>query len=153
MALDPDLVRIDLLRVKRKLFLQYQEGSKERQDFVVASKLSELGYLSKLADPATVELVFEEYSRQQRSEIVTILIGIGFGVCLSVMLLGFHQSHLTNLWLSFYYLPGVWGVAWSAIHVFHMIDQWRKFQPFQKEYAVLRRKIDKLENELKGLVQ
>ena len=54
MALDPDLVRIDLLRVKRKLFLQYQEGSKERQDFVVASKLSELGYLSKLADPATV---------------------------------------------------------------------------------------------------
>ena len=153
MALDPDYVRVDLLLVKRKLFLSFPEGSKERKDFVVASKLSELGYLSKLANPETVVLVFEEYRKQQRFEIYVILIGIGFGACLSVMLLGFHQLHSANSWLSFYYLPGVCGVAWVVLHIYHMIDRWRKFQPFKREYAVIRRKIEKLENELRGMAK
>lgn len=153
MALDPDYVRVDLLRIKRKLFLSFPEGSKERQDFVIASKLSELGYLSKLADPAVVAAVFEEYDKGMKFELINIATCIGMGACFTVMLLGFHQSHPTNFFLSFFPIPLAAGISWAATHVYHMIDQRRKFQPFKREYEVLRRKIEKLEEELRGLAK
>ena|ERR1035441_6349393 len=153
MALDPDSVRVDLLRIKRKLFLSFPEGSKERQDFLIASKLSELGYLTKLADPETVDMAFAEYERLMKNKALTMLMGIGFGISLSVMMCGFHKLHPTSIVYSFFWLPGIAGLIASLAILWKMIDQWRKFQPFKKEYKILRQKIEKLIAELKGMVK
>lgn len=151
MPLDPDNVRVDLLRIKRKLYISYPEGSKERQDFLLASKLSELTYLQKLVSPDIVEEVFREYDRQVRLELFNILTSFMFGLIFSVMLFGFHQLYPTSSWLSLFPLPCGMGIGFASLHVWHLIDQKKKFMPFQQEYETLRKKILKLTEELKGL--
>jgi hypothetical protein len=153
MALDPDSVRVDLLRIKRKLYLSFPEGSKERTDFMVASKLSELGYLTKLADPETVAIVYAEYDRTKKFELLNIGFWFGIGLLFSVMLHAYHQLHPQSVWLSFYYFPVIWGVFASGVHISHIVESWRKFQPFKKEFEVLTRRIDKLTQELKDLTK
>lgn len=153
MTFDPDNVRVDLLRIKRKLYISYPEGSKERSDFLIASKVSELGYLTKLVDPETVRIVFEEYKYRLRSEIYSFLSCIIIGFCLSMTLLGFHQSHPTNLWLALYKLPFLFGVGYSGTHIAHFIRDWKDFQPFRHEYENLKKKIAKLMDEIKGLTK
>ncbi len=153
MAFDPENVRVDLLRIKRKLYISYPEGSKERQDFLFASKLSELGYLQKLLDPATVEAAFEEYRYRLRSEIYSMLGSLVIGFLLSLMLLGFHQSHPTNVWLGLYKLPFLFGIGFGSSHIAHLINHYRDFQPFKVEYENLKIKIEKLVEEIKGLAK
>ena len=153
MALDPDNIRVDLLRIKRKLYLSFPEGSKERQDFIFASKLSELSYLSKLVSPDVIGALYDEHSKVQKFELLNIFTCLGIGACLMLMMLGFHQSHPHNLFLKGYYIPMVVGAVIALTHVFHALDEWRKFKPVRQEYEVLRKKIEKLTDELKGLAQ
>ena len=149
MAFDPDLVRVDLMRIKRKIYISYPEGSKERQDFLLASKLTELTYLQKLLDPDIVDLAFEEYDKQLKNELINFGLCIGLGLCFTFMFLAYHQLHPTNLCLKFWCTPAVVGVLWASTHVRHIIDNWRQFKPFRREYNVLRRKIEKLGNEIR----
>ena len=151
MALNPDQVRVDLLRIKRKLYISYPEGSKERQDFLLASKVSELSYLQKLIAPDIVDLVFEEYSKQQRAEAINFATSLASGICLSVMLLGFHQLHPQNMWLSTYPIPGLIGVGYAITHVFHAIKHWKSLQPFKEEYERIENKIERIIKEIKDI--
>lgn len=153
MPLDPDLIRIDLLRCKRKIYISYPEGSKERQDFLFASKLAELGYLTKLVDPILVSDVYDDYNDRLNSEIFTILGCLGIGLGISIAMFGFHQSHLHNEWLSLYVVPFLFGVGFAGTHVSHLLKNWKDFQPFRKECDVLRKRIEKLTQEIKGLAQ
>jgi len=149
MALDPDLVRIDLLRCKRLLFLSFPEGSKEREDFIVASKLSELGYLSRLVPEETAAMVYAEYNKRIKDELIYIISCLGIGLCLSLALFGFHQLRPNILWLKGFSFPFGFGAYFAGTHVFHMIDQWRKMKPFRKEHKELQIRIEKLKNEIK----
>lgn len=150
MPIDPDHIRVDLLKMKRKLYISYPEGSKERQDFIYATKLSELKHLKTLVDPETVGMVFQEYKNRVGSEILNIFVGLGFGTCFSVMMFGFHQAHPANVLLTFYLVPLLAGVLWSFTHVLHLIDNWRAFKPFKLEYDTLCKKILKLLKELEN---
>jgi hypothetical protein len=153
MALDPDQVRVDLLRIKRKLYLSYPEGSKERQSFLIASKLSELAYLQGLITPATTDEIFAEYGRQMKIELLNIGMCLGFGLCLTMMLLGFHQLHPGSILLSLYQFPFIIGLGWALFHVFHMVEHWQKFQPFKEECDILQERINKLISEIKEITK
>lgn len=150
MPFDPDLVRVDLLRIKRKLYISYPEGSKERQDFLIASKLAELTYLQKLVEPDTIVMVFEEYAKQLKNEVINFILCLGLGLSFTFLMLGFHQLHPTSFFLMFWRMPAFTGIGFALSHVVHAIDNWKAFQPFKKEYATLRDKIEKLTQDLKG---
>jgi hypothetical protein len=151
MPINPDQVRVDLLRIKRKLYISYPEGSKERQEFLLASKLSELGYLQKMISPDIVDLVFDEYKKQQRAETINIATSFLSGACLTVMLLGFHQLHPTNLWLMAFPLPAFVGMLVGFTHVFHAIDHWKSMKPFKAEYEKISEKIERILKEITEL--
>jgi len=152
-VLDPDLVRIDLLRCKRLIYLSYPEGSQERKDFLYASKLSELKYLSKMVPPEIVDMVFDEYAKLRKNELLSIGLSIIAGVSVSVLMLGMHKI-FPLVWVWKFWYAGIAGVFLEIIrHSWHMILDWRKVQPFREEYAELGKKIKKLTEELKGLVQ
>lgn len=151
--LDSDLVRVDLLKVKRLIYLSYPEGSQERQDFLYASKLSELNYLSKLVPPEIVDMVFDEYARLRKEELISIGLSIGIGICVSMFMFGMHKTFpLTWVWKFWY--AGIAGALLETVrHIGHMILDWRKVQPFREEYDELGKKIKKLTDELKDLIQ
>jgi|SRR5665213_348128 hypothetical protein len=153
MTFDPDNVRVDLLKVKRKIYISYPEGSKEREDFLFASKLSELGYLTKLVDPVLVSDVYADYNDRLTSEVFTIVSCLGVGLGISIAMLGFHQSHPHSEWLSLYILPFLFGVGFAGTHVSHLVKNWKDFQPFRKECETLRKRIEKLTKEIKGLAK
>ncbi len=148
MPLNPDQVRVDILRIKRKLYISYPEGSKERQEFLLASKLSELSYLQKLIAPDIVDMVFDEYKKQQRAEAINFSMGLLGGLCLSVMLLGFHQLHPANVWLKQFYVPGIIGLVYSFTHVSHAIEHWKSLQPLKAEYEKISKKVERLLKEI-----
>lgn len=151
MALNPDQIRVDLLRIKRKLYISYPEGSKERRDFLLTSKLSELNHLQKMISPDVSGIVFEEYDKQQKSEAVNITLSLLGGGCLSVMLLGFHQLHPQNVWLNLWTMPAFMGFFYGMTHVIHVINQWQSLQPFKKEYDRVTKKIEKILKEIQDL--
>jgi len=153
MTFDPDLVRVDLMLIKRKLYIKHPEGSPERKAFLLASKLSELTHLQKLVDPLVTEMIFNEYNSQLKNEVINIILSIGLGACLSVMLYAYHQLHPTNLWLCFYLTPIITGTLFASSHVFHMIDRWKHFQPFKEDYETLCKQIEKLTNEIKDFAK
>jgi len=147
--MDPDLIRCDLLKIKRMLYLSYKDGSPEQLEFLKASKLSELGYLSRLVPEETITLVYEEYNYRIKEELIYIgfCLVMGFGTSLS--LFGFHQAHPNIVWLSFYKWPFGFGFYFSLKHIYHMIQEWRKIQPFRKEHSELLKRMAKLKNEIK----
>jgi hypothetical protein len=150
MALDPDLVRVDLLRCKRLIYLSYEEDSRERKDFLYASKLSELNYLSKMVSPEIVDMVFDEYARLRKNELKTIGLSIGIGLSVAMFMFGMHKTFpLTWIW-KFWYAGLAGSLLESMRHGWHMVLDYRKVQPFKLEYAELGKKIKKLTDELKG---
>lgn len=151
--LDGDKVRVDLLRVKRKLYISHPEGSKERADFLVASQRAELAYLKELYTPEMITLVYDEYTKQQKSEIINFVLCLTIGLCLSLMLLGFHQSHPTNWLLSLYKMPFLFGFVWALTHLYHSIEHYRTLKPFKDECLSIQNKIDKITDGLKGFGQ
>jgi hypothetical protein len=153
MALDPDLVRVDLLRCKRLIYVSYPEGSRERADFLYAAKLSELNYLSKLVPPEIVNMVFDEYARLRKDELKNI--GLTLWIGLLVLMLMFNMHKLYPLvWVWKFWYASIAGVLLETIrHIWHMVLNWKKVQPFKLEYTELGQKIKKLTDELKGLVQ
>jgi hypothetical protein len=151
--LDSDLVRVDLLKVKRLIYLSYPEGSRERADFLYAAKLSELNYLSKIVPPEIVNMVFDEYAKLRKGELLSIGLSIGIGLSVAMFMFGMHKTFpLTWVW-KFWYAGIAGGLLETVRHIGHMILDWRKVQPFREEYAELSKKIRKLTNELKGLIQ
>lgn len=151
MPLNPDQVRVDLLRIKRKLYISYPEGSKERREFLLASKLSELNYLQKLIAPDIIDMVFDEYKKQQKAEALNITMCLLGGSCLSVMLFGYHQLHPNNVWLTMYPFPMLLGAFTGITHVIHAIKHWKSLQPFKKEYEKLSKKVEKILKEIQDL--
>lgn len=153
MAVDPDQVRVDLLRVKRKIYISYPEGSQERKEFMIAAKMSELSYLQNLAAPDMMEILREEYDKALKAELYNIGMALGFGASLGVMLFGFHQLYPNNVLLGFWYLPIAVGFALATTHVYHIVDNWRRLQPFKQNYQYFQDKIAKLLKEIKGLAK
>lgn len=151
MNLDPDLIRVDLLKVKRKLFLSFPPGSQEQKDFLVAGKLSELGYLSKLVPEDMAEMVLQEYNQVVKTEVINIVLVLASGALLSTSLFIFHQAYPKNVWLYLFSLP-FWVALGDAIrHVGHLITQYRAIKPFKEEYKLLQQRIKKLTDDLKGM--
>jgi hypothetical protein len=153
MNTDPDNVRVDLLRVKRKLYISYPEGSKERKEFVLASKLSELSHLQHLVTPDMVDMVFDEYMKATKGELFQILLSYCSGCCFSVMFFGFHQLNPHSVWFSFWMVPAIAGFINGSRHVYHLLQNWQRLQPFKKEYASIQERIQKVMGEIKGLAQ
>lgn len=101
--LDGDLIRVDLLKIKRLLYLSYAEGSQAQKDFLYASKLSELGYLKRLAPPEIVNFIYEEYARLRKDELKNIGLSIGIGLCAAMFMYGMHKEFpLTWIWKFWY---------------------------------------------------
>lgn len=144
--LDPDRIRVDLLRVKRKLYSQYPEGSKERQEFLISSKLSELGHLSKLLPEDAVEVVFTEYKNFMKKEVISIFLNLFSGIFLSWLF--YETTILHTVW----YTAMVASIFPIGYHIKHMYDFYKKAEPFKNEYEVLQAKIDKIKAELKDLL-
>ena len=153
MSIDPEQVRVDLLRIKRKLYISYPEGSPERKEFMLAAKMSELSYLQNLVTPDMVDIVFEEYIKVLKSEVTQIALGLGFGLCFSVMFYGFHTINPASFWFKLWWLPFILGLSTSSTHFYHVILNWRRLQPFKQEYSLIQNKIEKLLKEIKGLTQ
>ncbi|MGH7974876.1 MAG: hypothetical protein ACREBR_05075 [bacterium] len=151
MPIDPDNVRVDLLRIKRKLYISYPEGSKERRDFLLASKISELTYLQKLVPAEQAAMVFEEYDNKVRYEISNMALCIGVGTTLSMGIFWLHQSNPTSLLFSAYYTPFIMGSIMLLVHLYHMVDNWKSFQPFKREYKLISDKMMKIIDEVKRL--
>jgi hypothetical protein len=146
MSTDPNDVRVDLIKVKRKLYISYPSGSKEQKDFLVASKLSEIGYLSKLVPSDLVDIVFEEYNKLVYSEMGYIGLGIGVGVLLSILL-----YKLTNGFPFVWLAPLLGGLSVASFHGQHLYDEYKRMKPFQSELRMLQQKIKRLRAELKDL--
>lgn len=151
MPLNPDQVRVDLLRIKRKLYISYPEGSKERREFLLASKMSELSYLQKLIAPDLVDLVFEEYAKQQKAEAINVVTSFLSGACIAVMLFGYHQLYPHSFWLKLYPLPAFVGLFYGFTHVMHSFNYWKSLQPFKKEYERLSAKVAKILKEIQDI--
>jgi hypothetical protein len=153
MSLDSDLVRVDLLKAKRLIYLSYPEGSQERKDFLYASKLSELNYLTKLVPPDVADFVFGEYAKLRKFELISIGFSIILGVGISIAMFGMHRSFPHAFLWKFWYGGLSGGLLDASRHIWHMVRDWRKVQPFKVEYETLSKKIEKLTKELKGLIQ
>jgi hypothetical protein len=153
MAIDPDHIRVDLLKVKRKIYISYPEGSDERKQFMLAAKMSELSYLQHLVTPDMVDMVFEEYLKVLKAELINFLIAFCLGCSLSITLFAFHRLYPDNMWLDFWYSPIVIGFGMAGQHVYHAVLNWRRLQPFKKEYNTLQSRIKKLLGEIKGLAK
>ncbi len=153
MPLNPDQIRVDLLRIKRKLYISYPEGSKERREFLLASKLSELNYLQKLIAPDLIDTVFDEYDKQQKAEAINIATSLLSGACLTIMLYGYHQLHPQNVWLTLYPFPAIMGTFYGVTHIIHAVEHWKSMQPFKKEYEKLRKKVEKILKEIQDLAK
>jgi hypothetical protein len=149
MALDPDSVRVDLLKVKRKIYTSFPEDSQAQKDFLLASKHAEIRYLSGLVASDMVDLVFGEYKNSLKFELLDIGVCLGIGLCFSVMLFAFHQAHPKNILLGFFMgWPLMVGFYFSSYHIWHIVDQWKKMKPFKKNVQEIKNKIEKLNGEL-----
>lgn len=148
MPIDPDQVRVDLLKVKRKIFISFPEGSKERNEFMLASKLYELKHLA-ISD--TFGMVLEEYVKGAKSELLTIMMNLCIGVCISAFFFGLHEAHQNNSWYKFWYIPVVVGIIHASRHVYHLVINWQKLKPFKKDHLVLQEKMKNLLAEIRKL--
>lgn len=147
MAIDPDLVRVDLLRARRLIYKSYPDGSPEQKEFLLSSKRSELKYLSEVT-----ELMFGEYKRFLQSELVAFIFCLSSGLCLSAVLFGFHELYPKSIWLAFFMAwPLMVGLYFASYHTWHIVEQWKKMQPFKKDFVALKKKIAKLNEELENI--
>lgn len=153
MSLDNDLVRVDLLRCKRLIYLQYPEGSQEQKDFLYASKLSELGYLKRLVPEETAVLVYEEYNHRLKFELLVGALCFGLGIFFSYIMFLCHQAHPNIIWLKWFSFPFGFGMYFVGKHIYHMVIEWRKMKPFKIEHKQLLQRIEKLTNELKDIIK
>jgi|SRR6185295_3817402 len=153
MPLNPDQVRVDIMRIKRKLYISYPEGSKERRDFLLATKLVELNQLQKLIAPDLIDMVFYEYKKQQKAEAINITMSFLSGACLSIMMFGYHQLYPQNFWLSMFPVPAIIGVFYGCTHVIHAVEHWKSLQPFKNEYERLAKKVEKILKEIQDLTK
>lgn len=151
MALDSDLVRVDLLKLKRKLYNSYPEGSEERKTFLVASKLSEIGYLSKVIPPDIVNFVFEEYNYKIKIEILDIIVNSAMAISLGLILFSFHGLYFKNFIFSFWYIPSGLFLINGLRHLWNLVAYWWGMRDFKKEYGVIKDQIKKLSGEVKRI--
>jgi hypothetical protein len=151
MPLNPDQVRVDLLRIKRKLYLSYPEGSKERQDFLLGTKLAELTYLQGMIVPSAVDPILGEYARKQAVEYMDALFYLFAGVFSSAILLACRHFDPRNVWYRFWYLPIILWTAHANRPISRLIVNWRRLQPFKRECAKISKKVQKLMKEIHDL--
>ncbi len=141
MPIDPDQIRVDLLLIKRKIYTSYPEGSKERQDFLIASKRAELKYLQALVTPEMIELIYEEYVHKFKLETLNFFACGTLGLSFSIMFLALHRLHPATLFLNLWFFPVVVGLLFAGWHVYHIYQNWQRFQPFRADYLILKSKI------------
>lgn len=151
MATDPDQVRVDLLKLKRKIFLSYPEGSTERETFLVKNKLSEISYLSKLVPEETAVMVFSAYQQRIRRELLAIFTCLCGGGMVTALMYGYHQLFPKILLLSLWHYPLIMGTVFALAHVVHILDSWKKVEPFRRQYESIQKQIAQLRNETRRL--
>ena len=151
MPIDPDNIRVDVLKVKRKLFVSYPFGSKEQKDFLIASKLAELGYLTKLVPQSDVAIVFEEYEHAMRSEVLDVVMCFLLELLFTGSFFTFHLMFPKNDWVYLLLSFSLIVLGEGIRHITHMIDHRKKVKPFKDEFATLQRRIQKIKDELQEL--
>lgn len=151
MAIEPDRIRVDLMKLKRKIFLSYPYGSRERKDFLLKNKLNEISFLSKMIPEESATVVFDAYKAALRLELLNIFIALCGGGCFAMMMVGFYAAYPKQTWLSCWYAPLIMGLCFAGSHVKHIIDQWQGIKPFQKEYEKIQEQIKKLRKDTKNL--
>lgn len=149
--LDSDLVRVDLLRLKRKLYNSYPEGSVERKTFLLASKISEIGYLSHVVPPDVVKFVFDEYHYKMKMELLDILLNFGLTISIGFLMRSLHNLYGKNIILSFWYFPLSLFFFNGLRHVWNVFSTWRSMRDFKNEYTIINDKIKKLSEEVKKI--
>lgn len=151
MRLDPDLVRVDLLKVKRKLYLSLADNPVEQKNFLLSTKKSELSYFKQQMPPELTEHVFQEHEKMLKKEYYHIGFNIMLafvGLALSILLYkGF--NHLWILYMGL--MPFMYGLCSAYFHMQHVSDAITKIQPFIKEYNTVTGHIKRLTNELKQI--
>lgn len=151
MSIDPDRIRVDLLRAKRKVFLEYPEGSLERKNFLLVAKMSEVDYLTKTIPVELVTSVVGDFERAVKDEAKIGVMALFTGVFLSAFLYIFHVIYPENFLLSLWRVGWFVGIAEMLRHGWHVVGMRKKVTPLLKEYDALKEKIKKLNNEIKGL--
>jgi hypothetical protein len=151
MSVDPDLVRVDLLLVKRKLYNSYSPGSLERKNFLMASKLGEIGYLSKIIPPDVVNVVFDEYHYKLKNGVIDMSLSFSIGIVLGIVLDGYHIFFSKSVLLRFWYIPSIILFVVGARHFWNLVSYWWGMRDFKKEYKVIKDQIRKLSDEVKRI--
>ena len=148
MPLDPDQIRVDILKVQRKIFLSYPQGSKEREDFLRSSKIHSINYLSKLVPKELASEIFDEFEKGITEEIQNIAIKIFAGSLFPLIMFILH------LYYPKVQLLNLWAVGWLLViphiipNLLNIYKHWKKFEPFKKEYLDLQERIKKLQEDL-----
>lgn len=150
MPLDSDLIRVDLLLVKRKIYLSLSTY-KERQDFLMSSKLSEIGYLSSLVSPDVVSLVFDEHNKIMREEFLDIFVCALLEISFFVLFYIMHMVSSKHFWSYILLIPFFIIFVESFRHILHIKEECEKIKPFKQGFNLLQERIDKLSNEIKDM--
>lgn len=153
MGTDPDRIRVDLIRAKRQVYISYPEGSPERKEFMLASKMNELRYLQKLAPHDMMDLMLEEYMAVVKLEALQIFTSLALGASLGLTLLGYHTLHPSSFLLSLWPIPIGLGIGFASQHIYHLVQNWRRLKPFKDDFLHIQSKITKLLNEIKNLAK
>jgi len=151
MPLDPDLVRCDLLKIKRKLYNSYPENSDARKNFLMASKLGEIGYLSKIVPPDVVNVVFDEYKFKVKQNLIDFIISLSLAISSGLLLNGCHQLYPKDLLFSLWYIFPCIFLLNGIRHLWNIGYAWYGMKDFRKEYKLIKEQIKKLSDEVKRI--
>lgn len=144
--LDPDLIRVDVLRVKRKIYLSLPENRKK--DFLVASKLSELSYLQKIIPKDMADHMFDEYYKELKYQLINIFISLISGISISIFLWCWNKI-FPHIALKYIWVLGlIIGFIVACKHAYFIYLDWQKIKPFREDYQNLQNRIGKLWEEM-----
>ena len=147
--IDPDSVRVDLLRVKRKIYEMYPEGSEERKSFVILSKLSEMGYLMNLVPPKEIARITDQYKAELRSELKSVFYKFMWGGGISIWFFIAHLDFPNSLLFCFWWVGLVVAFIDSLRNGFSALKIAKKMNPFFNEYKVVQNRIQEITKDLK----
>jgi hypothetical protein len=143
-----DNVRIDILKVRQKIFSQYPPGSEEHKAFLKSVKSAELGHLSSTLPPELVNFVMEAAKLIMKHEVKEILkfaIPTAFCGLVNYFFATTIVEHVLMLVCTLYF-------AFHCVrHLSHLALQLKDLRDLKDNYSKLRNHMQKLSQDLKRL--
>lgn len=150
--MEPDQIRVDLLKVRRKMYLSYPENSQERKNFLLLSKLSELGYLSGIAPEKLANSMFEKYDIAMNRMGVQITLSLFFGIIFSWLFVITSFMFPNVLFLKFaWIIPAYLGLTFSLDPIYKVCRFYKAMKPFRDAYLKLKKRVNLLHEETQKL--